>query len=531
MSKMLVAAALAAIAIAGGTGPSAQSRSAICVVVDPVLALGCRGDVQSQSRAASVTPSGETAPSDGPVVPSSDRVAYDPRRIGLTARPGASGEAIRLAFARAHVELEQAVPVIDSYLVRVAPGEQAEALRSLRASSVVEQAGREIVSHALDTTPDDTEWPLQAGLRVVGFPRVWDTSRGSARVIVAVVDTGVDPNQSDLRGALVGGVNFVQRGAAPNDDHGHGTAVAGIIAARSNNRQGLAGICWTCSVMPVKVLDRSGSGDDTQIAAGIVWAVDHGAQVVNLSLGGPGDSPELDAALDYAVGKGVVVVAAAGNSGTTVPFFPAANPNVLSVAATTTLDRPYSWSNYGPWVNVAAPGCNIAPVLSGGYGSFCGTSSATPVVAGLAALARSVQPGAGTGEIVAAIEHGATPLPGFVAFGRIDAPQAMKSLTAVTAPLVVVRTGVLDSRDNERRYDVQAGNGPLNVRVESTAGSPLTVTLVSGQTGAPLARVRSRPPLQLSQAVTGPVTLVIRGTPKSRISFVLTLSFVPRSAG
>lgn len=530
MSRALLLAVLgAAVAIAGGTG-SAGARSSLCVVVDPVLAVGCAGDVRAQSTEPSSTQPGE-APADESVPLSPNRVEYDPQRISLTTRPSASQQAIRFEFSRAHVSLEQAIPAIDSYLVRVAPGLQADALRSLRASRLVTQAGREIVSHALDTTPDDTEWPLQVGLRVVGFPRVWDTSRGSARVIVAVVDTGIDPNQPDLRGALVGGANFVQRGAASTDDHGHGTAVAGIIAARSNNRQGLAGICWACSVMPVKVLDHTGSGDDTQIAAGIVWAVDHGAQVVNLSLGGPGDSPELDAALDYAVGKGAVVVAAAGNSGTTVPFFPAANANVLSVAGTTTLDRPYSWSNHGPWVNVAAPGCNIAPELSGGYGTFCGTSSATPVVAGLAALARSAEPGAGTGEIVDAIEHSASPLPGFVAFGRVDAPQAMKSLTAVTAPLVVVRRGVVDPRSAERRYDVQAGNGPFSATVASPAGSPLTVTLLSSQTGARLARVRSRPPLQLSQVVTGPVTLTIRGTPKGRVSFVVTLSFVPRSGG
>jgi Subtilase family len=170
-----------------------------------------------------------------------------------------------------------------------------------------------------------------------------------------------DLKQADLRaaarvplqGALVPGANFVTVGASPMDDHGHGTAVAGIIAARSNNKQGITGACWFCLVMPVKVLDRNGSGDDTQIAAGIVWAIDHGARVINLSLGGPGTTPELTAALAYAARKGVVVVAAAGNSGTTIPFYPAADPNALSVAATTSGDQPYNWTNFGFWVNVA----------------------------------------------------------------------------------------------------------------------------------------------------------------------------------
>src|SRR5206468_9137630 len=133
------------------------------------------------------------------------------------------------------------------------------------------------VSEAFDTTPDDSDWPLQEGLRVAGFPKAWDVTRGAARVVVAVLDSGVDPNQPDLRGALVPGRDFVNSDADAADDHGHGTAVAGVIAARANNREGAAGVCWRCSVMPVKVLDSHGTGDDTVIAAGIVWAVDHGA--------------------------------------------------------------------------------------------------------------------------------------------------------------------------------------------------------------------------------------------------------------
>src|SRR5206468_13102282 len=186
--------------------------------------------------------------------------------------------------------------------------------------------------------------------------------------------------------------DFIGNDADPPDDHGHGTAVAGVIAARANNHVGGAGSCWRCLVMPIKVLDSKGSGDDTVIAAGIVWATDHGARVINLSLGGPGTSVELTNALAYATGKGVMVVAAAGNSGTTTQFFPAADPRAISVAATTVTDRRYSWSNFGPWVRVAAPGCNVAPILAGGYGNFCGTSSATPVVAGLVALELSAVP-------------------------------------------------------------------------------------------------------------------------------------------
>jgi thermitase len=388
-----------------------------------------------------------------------------------------------------------------------------------------------VIAHALDTTPNDGEWPLQAGLRVVGFPRVWDTSRGSSRVVVAVVDTGVDPNQPDLRGAVLAGVNLIDPASPPRDDHGHGTAAAGIIAARTNNGQGMAGVCWFCLIMPIKVLDSGGGGDDTRIAAGIIWAVDHGARVINLSLGGPGDTPELAAALAYAANKGAVTVAAAGNSGTTLPFFPAADVNALSVAATTTSDHAYSWSNYGPWVDVAAPGCNVAPPRAGGYGLFCGTSSATPIVAGLAALARSVNPGATPAEIQHAIEHGAAPLPAFVQFGRIDAPHALALLGSNALCVVNVRTGALTRTHRSRSYVVQSAAGLFEAAVRFPRRAVVTVTLDSLETGARLTQRAGHSPLQLSQPVTGPVRITLRAVSGLPVIFVLTASYSSATAG
>ena len=177
-------------------------------------------------------------------------------------------------------------------------------LVALQSSSAVANAAKEPIAEAFDTSPDDTDWPQQAGLRVAGFPKAWDVTQGSSKIVVAVIDTGVDAKHPDLRGALVPGWDFVGNDADPADDHGHGTAVAGVIGARSNNRVGVAGICWRCLVMPIKVLDSKGNGDDTLIAAGIVWAVNHGARVLNLSLGGPGSSVELGNALMYAANEG-----------------------------------------------------------------------------------------------------------------------------------------------------------------------------------------------------------------------------------
>jgi subtilisin family serine protease len=438
--------------------------------------------------------------------------------------PHASIQAVKLVFARAHVELEHAVPAIRSYLVRVDPDHRAGALRVLHSSSIVARAAPDVIAHVLDTTPDDSDWPLQTGLRVVGFPRAWDTSRGSSRITVAVVDTGVDLKQADLQGALVPGVNLVTAGALPMDDHGHGTAVAGIIAARSNNKQGITGACWFCMLMPIKVLDKNGSGDDTTIAAGIVWAVDHGARVINLSLGGPGTTPELTAALAYAGRIGVVVVAAAGNSGTTIPFYPAADANALSVAATTSADQPYNWTNFGPWVSLAAPGCNIAPILSGGYGTFCGTSSASPLVAGVAALALSERPTATATQVMRAIEQSAKPIGNFVHYGRVTAPDTLAALGSTRGPVEVVRKGTLTRAHRTRTYEFQSAPGRFTATARFAQGR-MTLTLTSIETGAQLARVSGASPLSVSETVTGPVKVSVHADRASSIRFELTASY------
>jgi subtilisin family serine protease len=511
--------------IAAALAPSAfgvlPARADLCLELDPLVAIGCsRHEPASGPRGSAAAPSSEQG-----FLLSPTTIEYDPRRIAVTVDDRASRRQIAAAFADAGVELEQAVRQIDAYLVLVEPERQAAAVRALRSSPVVVRAGPEVVSHVLDTTPNDSEWPLQVGLRVVGLPRAWDTSRGSAALVVAVVDTGVDANQPDLRGALVPGLNLIDHAALPRDDHGHGTAVAGVVAARANNGQGMAGVCWFCLIMPVKVLDSSGSGDDTRIAAGIVWAADHGARVINLSLGGPGSTPELEAALAYASHKGATVVAAAGNTGTTIPFYPAADINALSVAATTTADRAYPWSNYGSWVDVAAPGCNVAPALTGGYALFCGTSSAAPIVSGLAALVLSAHSGATPTEIRDAIERSGSPLPGIVRFGRVDAPHALAALARLTAPSTRVEQGSLSKTHQARSYDVQSAAGPLNATVRFRAGARLTVTFDSLESGVRLGQRAGHAPLRFSQPVPGPVRVTVRALSGLRMHFVLTLSF------
>ncbi|MBM2619245.1 S8 family serine peptidase [Actinoplanes sp. LDG1-06] len=242
----------------------------------------------------------------------------------------------------------------------------------------------------------------QPGLTQARVTDAWAMTRGSSRVIVAVIDTGVSA-LPDLAGRLLPGRDFVNHDNDASDDNGHGTMAATVIAAAGGNRTGIAGVCWSCRILPVKVLNAKGGGSYTDIALGIRYAADRGAAVISLSLGGSDDSPLLRDAVAYAGSKGALVVAAAGNRGVSAPHYPAALPGVLAVGGVTPTGARYEWSNFGSWVAVTAPGCNPAQGPSGAVGPYCGTSSATPFVAGVAGLLASTDPAPTAGQIRSAL--------------------------------------------------------------------------------------------------------------------------------
>jgi subtilisin family serine protease len=248
---------------------------------------------------------------------------------------------------------------------------------------------------ALDSPSDpsfSSQWALTRIQAVDGwatYPGSYSASGGS---VVAVVDSGVDATISDLDGNVLtdSGADCVTgtcSSDAASDDNGHGTSVAGVLAATADNSVGIAGAAFSSPVLPVKVLDSAGSGTAASIAAGIIWAVDHGARVVNLSLAGPYSQTICDA-VSYATATDALVVAAAGNNATSQATYPAACPGAIGVAATDANDRAPYWSNYGyPNVFVSAPGVSILTTLrGGGYATVDGTSIAAPYVAGLAAM-------------------------------------------------------------------------------------------------------------------------------------------------
>lgn len=269
--------------------------------------------------------------------------------------------------------------------------------------------------------PDDPDYGRQAALADLNLPQAWDRATGDAGIVVAVLDSGVWSSHVDLGGKLwrnpgercgdgrdddgngrvddCAGWDFVNGDGDPSDDDGHGTRVAGQIAAATNNGTGVAGVAWESTILPVKVLDERGNGNSVTVAQGIKYAIDHGADVINLSLGGPRLNPELARALDAAEAAGVLVVAAAGNSGSAVEHYPAAHPTTLAVAASELgLDTLEYYSSYGPWVDVAAPGTAYTTSFDpftgrAGYRTDEGTSMAAPLVAGGAALVLALDPG------------------------------------------------------------------------------------------------------------------------------------------
>ena len=297
-------------------------------------------------------------------------------------------------------------------------------LRAL-AAGVVLAAGL-TTGGAQAVVPSDplvTSWTYSA----TNLPAAWDVTTGSEAVVVAIVDSGVETAHPDLAGAVDPGYDFVDQDSDAADLLGHGTAVAGIAAARGNNGLGAAGVCWSCRILPVRVLGLEGFARLTTMALAIDYAVERGAAVVNLSLYGENRNGALEASIRRARAAGVLVVAAAGNEGTTRPQYPAAYPDVLGVAATEESGGLAVYSSRGDWVKLAAPGCTPTTQLGGGFGAGCGTSGATPVVAGIVGLMRSRAPFATAAQIEAALEETATPVGG-VRFGRVDALATLEQL-------------------------------------------------------------------------------------------------------
>lgn len=332
--------------------------------------------------------------------------------------------------------------LLDNTFVLKVPKGQAEKFVNLyKFSPFVEYAEQDYIAEAL-LTVNDPYFGKQWGMNKISASSAWDLATGSPNIKIAILDSGTDEDHEDLLLEVAAKVNMTSS-PTTNDLYGHGTHVAGIAAALTNNGLGVAGVGFNSSLMNVKVLDDQGFGYYSWIANGITWAANNGAKVINMSLGGSFPSKTLQNAIDYAWRKGVLLACAAGNNGNKQRVYPAYYQNCMAVAATDENDKKTSFSTYGTWVDVAAPGVNIFSSFpnhpfyigtnygrSQNYDYGSGTSMATPHVAGLAGLVFGKYPSFSNSQVRQKIESTADRIYGTGTYwtkGRINAFKALSN--------------------------------------------------------------------------------------------------------
>jgi thermitase len=379
-----------------------------------------------------------------------------PVRLVIGLKPGADAAApVRTASALGAkstnlvAAAQEALAPLGARTIQVPASRQSLVVSALRRDPNVAYVEVDATAKAMDLKPDDPAYTggYQPEVDRVKLPAAWQQTTGSSAVKIAVLDTGVS-KVGDLTGAVAGGYNYWANTGDTTDDNGHGTAVASLIAGRGNNGEGMAGGCWQCTIIPVKVLNADGEGPYSDIAKGIVYATNVGAKIINMSLAGYDSAQVLADAVKYANSKGVLVVAAAGNDGSTTKVWPAAYPDVVAVGANPkNSDGRASWSNYNKsgdsWVDIAAPGDVTAMDPDGNYYSgYQGTSFASPIVAGAAGLIEAVHPDYNNWSLQRALLASGRTVPsnGWTKFGMLDAGKALTISTDRTAPKISVST-------------------------------------------------------------------------------------------
>jgi subtilisin family serine protease len=361
--------------------------------------------------------------------------------------------------------------------------------------------------YTFTASPNDPRNSSQYAHRLTSLPAAWDVNTGSTGVRVAIIDSGVQHTHPDLATNMwrnpnetvdgidndgngfvddIVGYDFVDRDADPDDLNDHGTHCAGITAAAGNNGEGVAGAAWNAAIMGVRVLDAQGSGFLSDVASGVRYAVDNGASVLSLSLGGPSASDTLERALSYACSKGAFIAVAAGNESAdndTVPAFPANHdlPCLISVAATDSSDNLADFSNRGiRKVHVAAPGVSILSTLPGGqYGNLSGTSMATPLVAGIGVLIKASKPelsGENIKSIVIDSVDKLGQLDGLIASGgRVNASNAL-ALANGTTP-TPPNPGSGSPGDSPGEEPAPSPEGEEDIEIDQATVTPSRLTL------------------------------------------------------
>jgi subtilisin family serine protease len=323
----------------------------------------------------------------------------------------------------------------------------------------------------------------------IDAPTAWDTTQGSG-VVVAILDSGVDPNHPDLSPQLVPGWNFYSNNADTSDVYGHGTKVAGTLAAVANNAVGVAGVAGQARIMPIRVSGADGMGSWSAISSGLIYAADHGAKVANASFLGLTDSASTRSAAQYMKDKGGLVIVGGGNTAVLQTY--AVTTSMIAVAATDANDGRASWSSYGNYISLSAPGAGIwTTTMGGGYGSVSGTSFSSPVTAGVVALMMAAAPGLPNTQIEkilfqTAVDAGDIGWDQYYGWGRVDAGKAVS--TAYSSSPIVIPPAVSVSITSPQAGSTVSGLVNVDTKVDgmvSRVDLMVNRTVVASDTASP----------------------------------------------
>ena len=355
-----------------------------------------------------------------------------PERIIIKFRESASSFSRESLLKTHKISIKEKIKLPNTFVFSVPAEKKDKLIKIFSQSKLIDYIEPDFKVQKVEI-PNDPYYSNQWGLAKIQASLAFDVTHGSSTTKIAIVDTGIDDTHPDLSGRIVGRANFTTD--ADFDGDGHGTHVAGIASSITNNGIGVAGTGYDSRLLSVKVLDNNGSGYYSWVANGIIWASDNGAKVINLSLGGTSSSFTLQNAVNYAWDKGTVVVAAAGNRNSTSRFYPAYYSNSIATAATDQNDKKASFSTYGSWVDVAAPGVSIISTYKGDYTYFSGTSMAAPYVSGLAGLIFGFHPDWNNFQVRDKLQSSSDQIPGtgfYWTYGRINACKALDGCTQIT---------------------------------------------------------------------------------------------------
>ena len=419
---------------------------------------------------------------------------FGPGRIIVKTRRGVDDAHFAQFAARRGIQERGRMRAARMHLIDV-PADQAEVMAAqLRYDPEVEFAEVDRLVPAEDITANDPYFSNAWHLQTLGAPTAWAIAKGDG-VIVAVLDSGVDGTHPDLKPQLVPGWNVRDNNSDTSDVYGHGTEVAGVVGAASNNGLGVTSIAWNTKIMPIRVSETNGSTYLSVLANGIVYAADHGAKIANCSFASVSGSPTVQNAANYMRSKGGLVVVAAGNSGGYVDT--ANSSSLISVSATDSNDSLTSWSSYGPYVDVSAPGEGIwSTTRGGGYAAVSGTSFASPVVAGVLALMESANPALTNVQLESllkstAVDRGTPGYDIYYGYGRVNAA------AAVTAARNYGATATTTADNTAPSTAITAPTGGAvsdTVTVTATAGDKVGVARVDLYAGSKLIGSRSAAP-------------------------------------